>query len=112
MITKRRVMNQRHMQMDIIMHVLTVKPDHIVCRYMVESSFVVKKGHEQNEKSLEMNNVLGTALHKVRKQCIEESARCTHTSMLNIFYLTTQHQGEWDNIEGHAYSIFFLPNML
>ena len=48
-------MNQRHMQMDINMHALTVRPDRTVCMCMIESSTkLVKKGHEQVEKSLEL----------------------------------------------------------
>ena len=56
----------------------------------------------QVEKSLEIKNVVGKALQRGRKQ---ESAECSHTSMLNGFYPTTQHQGECGHIKGHAYSI-------
>ena len=54
----------------------------------------------RNEKS-----VVGMALPKGRKQ---ESAQCSRTSMLNVFYLTTQHHRESGHIEGHAYLVFLL----
>ena len=71
------------------------------------------KGHEQVEKSLEMKKCSGNGTAKIKKTRYRKVHNVnSHTSMLDGFYLTTQYQGECGNIEGHAYSVFFLPKML
>ena len=71
------------------------------------------KGHEQVEKSLEMKKCSRNGTAKIMKTRYRKVYNVnSHTSMLDGFYLTTQYQGECGHIEGHAYSVFFLPKML